>query len=60
MGVKSLCKCSVIGDGFRGASRAKAAMCIIAAELGLRYEPDEKESTGKPGLYDADVLTADS
>ena len=50
----------VIGDGFRGASRAKAAMRIIAAELGLRYEPDEKESTGKPGLYDADVLTADS
>jgi hypothetical protein len=34
-------------------------MRIIASELGLRYEPEEKESTGKSGSYDADVLTAD-
>jgi hypothetical protein len=34
-------------------------MRIIAGELGLRYEPEEKESTGESGLYDADVLTAD-
>ena len=48
-----------VGDGFKGASQAKAAMRIIASELGLRYEPEEKESTGKSGSYDADVLTAD-
>ena len=48
-----------VGDGFRGASQAKAAMRIIASELGLRHEPEEKENAGNPDLYDVDVLTAD-
>jgi hypothetical protein len=47
----------VVGDGFRGASQAKAAMRIIASELGLRWEPEKHKPDSN--LYDADVLTAD-
>jgi hypothetical protein len=49
----------VIGEGFRGESEARAAMRLIARELGLRVERDSKRQlTGTP-LFDEDVLTAD-
>ena len=49
----------VVGEGFRGESEARAAMRLIAQELGLRVERDDKPSrTGTP-LFDEDVLTAD-
>jgi hypothetical protein len=49
----------VVGEGFRGESEAKAAMRMIAQELGLRVERSGEQSrTGMP-LFDEDVLTAD-
>ena len=49
----------VVGEGFRGESEARAAMRLIAQELGLRVERDDKPSrTGTP-LIDEGVLTAD-
>ena len=49
----------VVGEGFRGESEAKAALRLIARELGLRVEHDfERQKTGAP-LFDEDVLTAD-
>ena len=49
----------VIGEGFRGESEVKAAMRMMAQELGLRVKRDsEKPRTGTP-LFDEDVLTAD-
>lgn len=49
-----------VGDGFRGASQAKAAMRLIASELGLRRESEKRKMEEGSGLYGADVLTADS
>ncbi len=49
----------VVGEGFKGASEAKAAMRLIAQELGLRVERNgERQPTGT-ALFDEDVLTAD-
>jgi len=46
-----------VGEGFRGASEADAAMRVIACELGLDlHEPPRRED---PPAYGADVLTAD-
>ena len=50
----------IVGDGFRGASQAKAAMRLIASQLGLRWEPEKQKPENGSSLYDADVLTADS
>ena len=49
----------VVGEGFRGESEAKAAMRMIARELGLRVAPDRKERRTDAALFDEDVLTAD-
>ena len=49
----------VVGEGFRGESEARAAMRLIARELGLREHRDgEPPQAGVP-LFDEDVLTAD-
>jgi hypothetical protein len=50
----------VVGEGFRGESEAKAAMRMIAQELGLRVERDrsDRPRAGAP-VFDEDVLTAD-
>jgi hypothetical protein len=47
----------VVGEGFRGESEVKAAMRLIAGELGLRIER-ERPGTGTR-LFDEEVLTAD-
>jgi hypothetical protein len=47
----------VVGEGFKGESEAKAAMRLLAGELGLRVEP-ERSRKDTP-LFDEDVLTAD-
>lgn len=47
----------VVGEGFRGESEVRAAMRIIAAELGLRVQPDRNPESH---VYGEDVLTADS
>jgi hypothetical protein len=51
----------VVGDGFRGESEARAAMRMIAAELGLRPESagHGRPERGSP-VFGEDVLTADS
>jgi hypothetical protein len=49
----------VVGEGFRGESEAKAAMRLIAQELGLRVAPGGKQRLPDSGLFDEDVLTAD-
>ncbi len=49
----------VVGEGFRGESEAKAAMRMIARELGLRVERDSARSRPGESLFDEDVLTAD-
>jgi hypothetical protein len=49
----------VVGEGFRGESEAKAAMRMIARELGLRVAPDRKARRTESALFDEDVLTAD-
>ena len=46
-----------VGEGFRGAGEAEAAMRVIAAELGLEYSARPRNET--PDSYGADVLTAD-
>jgi hypothetical protein len=48
-----------VGDGFRGASQAKAAMRLIASELGLHWEPETRKPEDGSAFHDADVLTAD-
>lgn len=50
----------VVGEGFRGESEAKAAMRVIAAELGLRVRPDSGLTGPDTRVYGEDVLTADS
>ena len=50
----------VIGEGFRGESEARAAMRVIAAELGLRVQPDSRLTGPDTRVYGEDVLTADS
>jgi hypothetical protein len=49
----------VIGEGFRGESETRAAMRLIALELGLRAERDDKRPRSGAPLFDEDVLTAD-
>ena len=49
----------VVGEGFRGESEAKAAMRMIAAELGLRPEPGGGRPQPGSRFFDEDVLTAD-
>ncbi len=49
----------VVGEGFRGESEARAAMRLIARELGLRGAPDRKKRSADSGLFGEDVLTAD-
>jgi len=48
-----------VGEGFKGESEAKAAIRMIARELGLRVERDSAESRRGEPLFDEDVLTAD-
>ena len=48
-----------VGEGFKGESDAKAAIRMIARELGLRVERDGAESRRGEPLFDEDVLTAD-
>ena len=50
----------VVGEGFRGESEAKAAMRVIAAELGLRVQPDSRRTGPDTRVFGEDVLTADS
>jgi hypothetical protein len=49
----------VVGEGFRGESEAKAAMRLIARELGLRIERGSEPPSAGTALFDEDVLTAD-
>ena len=49
----------VVGEGFRGESEARAAMRMIAAELGLRVERAAGHPAPGPGAFDEDVLSAD-
>ena len=49
----------LVGEGFRGESEAQAAMRMIAAELGLRFEPGSGQTEPDSGAFDEDVLTAD-
>jgi hypothetical protein len=49
----------VVGEGFKGESEARAAMRMIAAELGLRFEPVSGRAETGTQLFDEDVLTAD-
>jgi hypothetical protein len=48
-----------VGEGFRGESEARAAMRMIAQELGLRVEPGSAESEPGKRVVDEGVLTAD-
>ena len=49
----------IVGDGFRGESETRAAMRLIARELGLRVSDDRKQPQTGTALFDEDVLTAD-
>jgi hypothetical protein len=49
----------VVGEGFRGESEVKAAMRLIAQELGLRVERNRDRRPAGTALFDEDVLTAD-
>jgi hypothetical protein len=49
----------VVGEGFKGETEAKAAMRLIARELGLRVERDSERPRADTRLFDEDVLTAD-
>ena len=49
----------IVGEGFKGESEAKAAMRLIAKELGLRVERDSERPRADTRLFDEDVLTAD-
>ena len=50
----------VVGEGFRGESQARAAMRMIAAELGLRQETRSRRPRADTQVFDEDVLTADT
>ena len=47
----------VVGQGFKGESQAKAAIRLIAGELGLQFDP--QEPAANDGQYGPEVLFGD-
>jgi hypothetical protein len=48
-----------VGDGFKGESQARAAIRLIAKELGLRLAPEKEKPRPDTPVFEEDVLSAD-